>query len=141
MKISCIPEITEDSVKLFNVILLGTCFCLVFTGFNTMSQTQGLFDDILCQILSSVILFSGPCVQLRIQYNSFKQSNSVPSKWNDNVRLCFAPHRCWGKLIRPHRFNCQITYLNLGMVSFTASTASPAGWPRPWSPRWACACR
>ena len=44
MKISCIPGIDEDSTKLFNVIVLGICFCLVFTGFNTMSQTQELYD-------------------------------------------------------------------------------------------------
>ena len=26
--------------KMFNIFLLGLCFCFVFTGFNTLSQTQ-----------------------------------------------------------------------------------------------------
>ena len=30
----------EERVKLFNVFILGLCFCLVFTGFITVGQTQ-----------------------------------------------------------------------------------------------------
>lgn len=32
----------ENTVKMINIFLLGGCFCLVFTGFNTMGQTQAL---------------------------------------------------------------------------------------------------
>jgi len=43
-------EETETSpahtkTKMFNIFLLGLCFCFVFTGFNTMSQTQALVYD------------------------------------------------------------------------------------------------
>ena len=30
----------ERTVKTINIFLLGLCFCLVFTGFNTVGQTQ-----------------------------------------------------------------------------------------------------
>ena len=30
----------EERVKLLNVFILGLCFCLVFTGFITVGQTQ-----------------------------------------------------------------------------------------------------
>ena len=30
----------EARAQLFNVLTLGVGFCLVFTGFNTVSQTQ-----------------------------------------------------------------------------------------------------
>ena len=30
----------ERTVKTLNIFLLGLCFCLVFTGFNTVGQTQ-----------------------------------------------------------------------------------------------------
>merc|ERR1719154_223335 len=33
---------SNSKTKMFNVLLLGLCFCLVFTGFNTMGQTQAL---------------------------------------------------------------------------------------------------
>ena len=82
MKISCIPEIAEDSAKLFNVIVLGTCFCLVFTGFNTMSQTQECSIKFLNEFRKVGL---GSCVQLRSKFNYFKQSYSVPSQWDDNV--------------------------------------------------------
>ena len=32
----------EARAQLFNVLTLGVGFCLVFTGFNTVSQTQAL---------------------------------------------------------------------------------------------------
>ena len=32
----------DSKAKFLNVLLLGLTFCLVFTGFNTMSQTQKL---------------------------------------------------------------------------------------------------
>lgn len=32
----------ENTIKMINIFLLGGCFCLVFTGFNTMGQTQAL---------------------------------------------------------------------------------------------------
>ena len=31
-----------NTLKRYNVLLLGTCFCLVFTGFNTMGGIQTL---------------------------------------------------------------------------------------------------
>ena len=30
----------NEKTKMLNIFLLGLCFCLVFTGFNTMGQTQ-----------------------------------------------------------------------------------------------------
>ena len=30
----------EEKVKMLNIFLLGLCFCLVFTGFNSMGQNQ-----------------------------------------------------------------------------------------------------
>ena len=35
-------EMEIQTLKQFNVLLLGTCFCLVFTGFNTMGGIQTL---------------------------------------------------------------------------------------------------
>ena len=35
-----IPGLTGDLLKLYNVILLGISFCLVFAGFNTMNAIQ-----------------------------------------------------------------------------------------------------
>ena len=32
----------ERNTKALNIFLLGLTFCLLFTGFNTMSQTQTL---------------------------------------------------------------------------------------------------
>ena len=32
--------ILNPKTKMFNIFLLGLCFCFVFTGFNTLSQTQ-----------------------------------------------------------------------------------------------------
>ena len=32
----------ENTIKMVNIFLLGLCFCLVFTGFNTQGQTQAL---------------------------------------------------------------------------------------------------
>jgi len=32
----------EEKVKMLNIFLLGLCFCLVFTGFNSMGQNQAL---------------------------------------------------------------------------------------------------
>jgi len=32
----------NNKTKMFNIFLLGLCFCFVFTGFNTMGQTQAL---------------------------------------------------------------------------------------------------
>jgi len=37
-----IPGLTGDLLKLYNVILLGISFCLVFAGFNTMNAIQTL---------------------------------------------------------------------------------------------------
>ena len=33
-------EIGNAKLKMLNIFLLGLCFCFVFTGFNTMGQTQ-----------------------------------------------------------------------------------------------------
>ena len=32
--------IQHAKTKMLNIFLLGLCFCFVFTGFNTMGQTQ-----------------------------------------------------------------------------------------------------
>jgi len=37
--------ILNPKTKMFNIFLLGLCFCFVFTGFNTLSQTQNLIYD------------------------------------------------------------------------------------------------
>ena len=47
---------------MFNIFLLGLCFCFVFTGFNTLSQTQvvpannmnSISFDLTSKILSSI---------------------------------------------------------------------------------------
>ena len=38
--------IKNVKVKMLNIFLLGCCFCFVFTGFNTMGQTQVDMRDI-----------------------------------------------------------------------------------------------
>ena len=38
--INKVVEILHAKRKMFNIFLLGLCFCFVFTGFNTLSQTQ-----------------------------------------------------------------------------------------------------
>ena len=35
-----LSKMKEERVKLLNVFVLGLCFCLVFTGFITVGQTQ-----------------------------------------------------------------------------------------------------
>jgi len=40
-----VVEILHAKRKMFNIFLLGLCFCFVFTGFNTLSQTQNLIYD------------------------------------------------------------------------------------------------
>ena len=35
----------ESRQKLLNVLLLGLCFCLVFTGFNTLGGIQTLIFE------------------------------------------------------------------------------------------------
>ena len=35
-----LSKMIEERVKLLNVFILGLCFCLVFTGFITVGQTQ-----------------------------------------------------------------------------------------------------
>ena len=35
-----LSKMIEERVKLLNVFVLGLCFCLVFTGFITVGQTQ-----------------------------------------------------------------------------------------------------
>ena len=37
----------EEKVKMLNIFLLGLCFCLVFTGFNSMGQNQVNRNDFL----------------------------------------------------------------------------------------------
>ena len=32
----------QSTLKMFNVLMLGTCFCLIFTGFNTIGGIQTL---------------------------------------------------------------------------------------------------
>lgn len=34
--------VLHAKTKMLNIFLLGLCFCFVFTGFNTMGQTQNL---------------------------------------------------------------------------------------------------
>ena len=60
----------NTKTKMFNVLLLGLCFCFVFTGFNTMGQTQ-----VICRKIGS------PGITLSSQalvYDSAAETGEIP---------------------------------------------------------------
>ena len=86
---------------MLNIFLLGLCFCLVFTGFNTMGQTQvrvkewNICNDInvlfhLSHLSLHCSFYPGSRVLICRKCHSFKQPNSVQSERFSNVRIIYS---------------------------------------------------